>query len=450
MSYLADLAKKRADKRQQSAKQHDEYLASLANDETSADELRGFIKFFVLPIFFVWVTYVGHLYLSKELSGVVPDEHVFWLAWGLPLVFQVLKVYGATKCLRAWHFKWYDNSAADLWIYLILGLLTALAFAWTLKISVWDVNATATERFIEKNSITLDAHLKNATADIDARIAEQKQKEQATGSVRTKKGGINWAVQPIAAENAKSSSSLDEQRAAIVTAATTEFEKNAQSIEQKAQNRGDFFQRFGGFGEFGEGLCLILIGLLEAKLRRMNAKKEESQQAEAGSAGHSPNGHTLPHYNGQPAQNGSVQRYYFNRQTPTGNVEPANMPETEQKTVAQSPQTVAQQNTVAGMASADHVLELLRQTIQKDVANFNNRQASPKTVSGRICEALDNAFPYLLQPGFTPSRAVGARLYGYLVETVFPALNVKGWPYDRDTAFASRLLAIIPKEHAAT
>ena len=447
MGYLDEIAKKRAERREKSSRSHDEYLATLGNDETSADELRLAIKWAVLPIFFFWVAYVGYIHLSKELIGVVPDEHVMWLAMGIPIVFQFIKAYCATKCLRAWHFKWYDESAHDFWIYTLLGVLTILAFVWTLKISFWDVKETANNNFIEQNTITLGAHLKAATADIDAQIAKLETKEQSAGSLRTKKGGINWAVQPIAAENAKSKSSLDAQRKTIVDAATMEFSTHSATVEKQAKSRGNFFQRFGGFGEFVEIICFVLIGLLEAKLHRLNAEKEKQASPTPSTNGVHYNGHKSTPTSYPPIQN-SGRVIFFNRAEDTGEVRSSGP--THEKPVPQSPQSVPQSAAGPGSIGADHILELLRQQLQREVANFRNPQAIPKTVAGRIHGHLSDAYEAMKSPDFVPSRAVGAKVYAYLVETVFKTLNEKGWPFEQDRSMCYRMLDVIPKEHQVT
>ena len=98
----------------------------------------------------------------------------------------------------------------------------------------------------------------------------------------------------------------------------------------------------------------------------------------------------------------------------------------------------------------DQILELLRQQLQREVANFRNPQAIPKTVAGRIHGHLSDAYEAMKLPDFVPSRAVGAKVYAYLVETVFKTLNEKGWPFEQDRSMCYRMLDVIPKEHEVT
>ncbi len=365
MSVLEEFAKKRAEKRKMSARERDIHFATLSNDKTKADEILLFVRYFLLPLSAIWVAYVGYIHLSKELVGVVPEEHVWWLAMGIPVIFQCIKAYCATTVFRAFHFKWYDRSDADFWIYLILAFITFFAFIWTLKISFWDVKDTAKSNFVDKNTVSLDAHLKAATADVDAQIAALGQKQTDAGSVRTKNGKVNWATQPIIAQNAKTEAALIDQRATIVGAATKEFNNKNQRIEVQSQKSGGFFQRFGGFGELLEILCFILCGLLEKKMHQLNCQDEDGE--DRGNA-------TLPHFNAKningqthPLHNKAPQRFYFNRESIDGNVMPAPFPIDElsrqplfppdtENTVSQFQPTVSQHYCADLTNQADWVL----------------------------------------------------------------------------------------------
>lgn len=442
MSFLLELEKKRADKRHLSEKQHDEYLLSISNDETSADELRIVLKFVILPIFFIWVAYVGYIHLSKELVGVVPEQHIFWLAAGIPLLFQFIKAYCATKCLRAFHFKWYDKSAYDFWLYRMLGVLTVFAFIWTLKISFWDIKNTVEANYVERNTATLESHLKAATLDIDTKIEQQKQKEASLGSI-VNGGRINWAKQPIAAENAKSSSALDAQRAEIVTAATKEFEKRAGTIEKQSKTRGNFFQRFGGFGEVGEIICFILIGLLEAKLRNINRNTHNKISTP------SPSLTTNQQFNGHGGgKNGGVQqRYYFTRSSPQGDVITAyehDLSESQpEKSVSQAPLIVTQTFGEEDGDHADDVLLLAMKRLKGHDDNFDRKHGKNETTAQNIHDILDGVL-FKMKGTFRPSADVHAKFSTYVIETLFPLLWKKKFRYPKQIQFEGWLRTVAP------
>lgn len=451
MSYSAERARKKAEQREINAatskQRRDEHLLTISNDTTNADELLPVVRYGFLSLFFIWVGYVGYVYLSKELVGAVEAWQASVLAVALPLAFQSIKVYCATKCLRAFHFKWYDESAQDLWLWRLMGALTVLAFAWTLKISVWDVKSTATGDYIKQNTASLDAHLKAATADIDAQISALETKEKQNGSLRTKSGKINWAVQPLAAENAKSASSLAAQRERIVNAATEEFKSMGQRVEVQAKSRGNFFQRFGGFGEIGEIICLLIVGLLEARLRNANATPTATQRtAPPYQPAHSLNGNGQPH----PTVNEAPQRYYFTRDEPTGNVLPSDDLSRQplfapENAVSQSPPTVTQQNDPGPTNHADAVLKLAEKELRGFAANFDRRQGHNSTVSANINRILNQTARTVRGRGFQPTRPVWLKFYYYITGELFPALNEKGWPYEYESQFVADVYRLCPE-----
>jgi len=298
----------------------------------------------------------------------------------------------------------------------------------------------------------LFSHERNAapfspdTKIIDQQIAAL-QASDGELSLKTKSGRTNWAAQPIKSENAKSLAALQEQRKVSIEQQRNDWEKE-QSIKADQSNYvADLVLASGGWTELLQLLLMVLRVACEKSLdNRQNHYPTPSSNGQSNGIAHGQN--TSQTY---PTVQNNGRFTYFNRKS-DGNVQNSILDrqplfkEEEEKTVAQSTQTVAQQEITFSAGSADHILELLRQTIQKDISNFRNPQAQKKTVSGRICTALDDAFPYLTDPAFLPSRNNSIRLYAYLVQTVFPTLNQIGWPYQRDTQFAARLLNKIPDQ----
>ncbi len=121
-------------------------------------------------------------------------------------------------------------------------------------------------------------------------------------------------------------------------------------------------------------------------------------------------------------------------------------PDPDYNPVPQPAHPVAQQAQVVS-TGADQVLQLLKTNLQREMANFNNRQARPETVAKRIYSHLYTTYQCAQSPDFKPSRAVVANVYGYLVESVFPVLNERGWPWENDKFFCQRLLDIMPADY---
>lgn len=444
MSVLDDFAKKRAEKRKMTSHERDIYFATLSNDKTKADEILLFVRYFLLPLSAIWVAYVGNIHLSKELVGVVPDEHVWWIALGIPVVFQCIKAYCATTVFRAFHFRWYDNSKADFWIYTILAAITLFAFIWTLKISFWDVKETAKSNFVDKNTISLDAHLKAATADVDAQIMALSQKQAQTGSARWKNGKVDWAAQPIVAENAKTESALSTQRSTIVEAATKEFNEKKQRIEQQSQKSGGFFQRFGGYGELLEILCFILCGLLEKKMHKINTDDEEEEAKHSALPPHQQHSH-----NGNGQQHQQYQNKgrftYFNRQD-DGQVRNAygdDVLHPINTTVSQSPLPVSQTFAAEDGDHADDVLALAMKRLKGFDDLFDQKHRNNETVAQNIHDILDQVL-FKMKGTFRPSVEVHAKFSTYTLETLFPLLHEKQFRYPRQMQFEHWLRTVSP------
>ena len=114
-----------------------------------------------------------------------------------------------------------------------------------------------------------------------------------------------------------------------------------------------------------------------------------------------------------------------------------------EKTVPQSPHTVPQQNTEN---YADSVIEVCRQAIQRDLANFSNRQADNATVARRIHAALNKALDAMRAENFNPSYKIGLKLYNYVQDKVWPTLNEVGHPYEHQQMFTHRLYAVCTQD----
>lgn len=409
---------------QKQQERRDEILAKASNPDSNADELGNAIRWVFLPLASLWVGYIGYIFTSNALAGVVEPWQASLLAIALPCFVQVLKVYGAVKVLRSFHFKWYDRSAQDFWFWVVCGGIVLIMFVWSLKISVFDIKDTSKDVYIAQNADTLTALITAATAPIDQQIAELNHSNQQAGGMKTKRGKVAWSGQSIMMANAATLSSLNEQRAGIVAQVTADYQSGKARLEKGAGQRANFFQRFGGFGEALEILFLILLGLLEAANRNSNLERLEAKQAADPLA--------------QFRQNGSHHRPVQFRWDGYG--------QPRGETVPQSPQTVAQEND-GGVMGCDAVLRNMREKVQRDIPNFHRRDANKATVSGRINRALDEALRIMSQEGFKPSRRVGIETYDYVVGAL-KTLDEIGWPYERKNEIIRQLISSLPQQTA--
>ena len=405
----------------------------MSNPDSNVDELRVIVQWFILPLFSIWVFYLGHIFTKDQLTGLVSPLQVTVLSWLLPATVQFFKLYGAKKALRAFHFKWYDRSAQEFYLWILVGLSVALMFVWSLKISVFDIKAT-TYAAISQKGPTLSEHLATATASIDGQIEAINKSSDNAATMKTKKGKISWSGQSIAIDNAKTLEKLGKQRETVVTESINQFKSDKTALAQTATEKSNFFQRFGGFGEIGEIIFVIILGLIEAINKNNNEQRLNSSQS--------------PTQSGHNRHNGSPSNVIHNQATPTvtmfnrqpdGNVRPASPPPIT-FTVSQTPVTVTQ-NDYEG---SDAILKNTVKAVRSDIPNFQRNDSNPATVSARINKALDACLENIKKDGFTPSYEESVRFYNYLSGTALPALIQKGWPYDNSSTILEEIYRKIP------
>ena len=437
MSYLAEMKQKRDAQRLEAlsmaGKKRDESLATMSNPDSNVDELGRAIRYFFLPMATIWVGYIGYVFTQKELTGVVGDNAVFILSIGLPLFVQILKVYGATKALRAFHFKWYDRSGHDLVFWSCTGALVVIMFGWSLKISIWDIKDASTEIYKDKNSDSLNVLIIAATSGIDAQINALNSENADAATMKTKKGRIAWSGQSIKMANATTLSALNAQKQEVTSQVISDYKAKKLDTEKGASHRGNFFQRFGGFGEALEILMLVLLGLVEAINRNQNAARLGVKTDHTAATTPKPTGFEDFTRTQNPINNEAQSRPIgFFTQNPYRDTVPQPI-----QTVPQYENAVAQQSAVIG---ADQILKHLKAKLQSEIPNLHNPQASKATVSGRIEKVLDETFIAMWNKQFIPSKDVAIKVYQYLGDTAFPALNNAGYPYQKD-AFVMKALS---------
>lgn len=429
--------------------QYDEYLLTLRNDNTNADEAAIWIKF-ILYVLTAFVVYLGFNYYLSTFSEMLPPLPATAFALLLPIVIEVGKLKLVTKAFRSISLGWIDQGPAKSFFWGIVLVIGGGCFWWSYTISTGGIKEVAKQSAETKNrQAELSTLIGGATSDIDKQIAALQQSNTDAGSLKTKKGKTNWGAQPILADNAKSLASLQEQRRTIVEQTTAEYNDRKTDNQTKVSAWASFIERFGGWGEIGSLFCLIALAVFERILRDHNladAAQENTQEEPLpyfrnGNIKHQ-SAHEGINTNGQQrhTENNTAQRYYFNRPSPTGNVQSAldlqPLWKEPKETVPQSENTVPQPNA---FNPADAVLELCRQNIQREMSNFRNTQAKKESVARRISEHLDMAFIAMRSEAFAPSYTVGVRLYAYLQDEVFPVLNSICHPYLKDDDFIKLL-----------
>lgn len=442
MSFLKEWSENRSKKQEQAEQagrqQKDETLAYMSNPNSNVDEVGKVIAWLIVPAFALWVGYIGYLYTMQQLDGVVSPDMVVILAVAIPAGVQFIKLYTAKKVLRAWHFKWYDHSAADFWLWSLMGCVVVLMFAWSLKISIFDVRDTASNNYMSRDTVTLSQYLATQTAAVDQQIAGIDRENSDAGSMRTKKGNIAWTGQQIKERNSSTLLSLQDQKKQITDQAISDYRAGKLKTATAAEGRGNFFRRFGGFGEAGEILFLLIMGLIEARNRRDNM--ERIKQAAAA---------TMPRQNGYQAPAPSLNRTQIGFKM-QGQMSPVS--DTNHETVAQPVDTVAQPQSEALVIGPDAALKHYRSVILRDLPNLTRSDAKIETVCNRIHVALDDMWQVMQHQDFKPSASAAANFYGFMVERVEPALKRAGdeYYYPKTKAILHKMLELIPVSQASS
>jgi hypothetical protein len=105
---------------------------------------------------------------------------------------------------------------------------------------------------------------------------------------------------------------------------------------------------------------------------------------------------------------------------------------------------VTQQNGAQPANYADDTLKLAEKEIRGHFANFGRKQGRDSTVSENISRILNETLEKMEVTGFSPSYYQSMKFYAYAQE-LFPALDIKGWPYDRKKSFLQWAYEVIPK-----
>jgi len=446
ISQISDLFRSKKEAASQTNRQkYDEYLLTLRNDNTNADEAAFWIKC-ILYVLTAFVVYLGYHYYLSTFSQTMDPMFAAIFAVAIPAVVEIGKLKLITKAFRAISLGWIDDGPSKSIFWGFVLIIGAGAFWWSYTISTGGIKEVArqnAEASVRQDS--LHVIIASATADVDARIAEINHSNEQAAQMKTKRGKVAWSGQTIQMNNSATLTSLQGERQKIVDQITADYATTGTENKTKVSAWSSFIERFGGWGEIGSILCLIALAVFERVLRDQNMADFENK----GSA-------TTPHVPGggsatpPPAQNGAyrvgqntsaspIGFYWDGYGSPSAVLTP--QPVFGSETVPQSPTTVAQQNGEdSGANYADSVMKVCKDAVQRDLSNFQNRQASQATVSRRINAALDECRQAMMKTGFEPTYRRTLELHAFVQEKVWPTLNTVGWPYDHEKFFMQWLV----------
>lgn len=439
--------------KQKSQESEVNFLLSLRNDKTNADEAIIWITS-IMWVVTAFVIYLGFNYYYQTFQEMFPPAIAFAFAVALPAVVEIAKIKLASRGLRSLGFGWFAATWANFGYWSIVLALAGGSYYWSYTISTGGIQEVARQSAEIKNEqAPLSEVIAVNTADIDARINDLNQSDAKAAEMKTKRGRVNWYGQSIQQQNATSRAALAAERATIVQQTTEKYYKTGATNETRISAWADFVRRFGGWGEVAVLICLVATLFFEMRLAELNKTAIEEAERKQQKTPNTP----LFWNKGNPAP-GPQTDTFFNRQT-DGQVRNALTdrhplfdphPPTE-KTVSQPRFTVSQQNgeTVGSGNGSDALLKLAMKRLKGFAANFDQRHRNNETVSRNINGILDETNTAIREPGFAPSRAQMLSFYSYLMD-LLPYLDTKGWPYERGKEMARYILANVPERHENT
>lgn len=366
------------------------------------------------------------LVMALLLAGVIE----FGKNWGFMKVLRIPFFLG-------WRYVSAEVHNTIMWVFLLF--LSVVTFAASIYNSTQGAQQLS---LLLSHERTYQAFTPN-TAAIDTQIETLQKADNDLGAIKRKNGRTNWAIQPMKAENAKTLASLQQQRETVIAQQRADWEKQAAIQEQQNNFSANSLLAVGGWVEFLQLILMFVRASAERSLDKTAAQRQQQVPYHTGNGQPHTNGHTH-----QPIHNAG-QRYYFNRPSPTGNVESSWHRQPlwpDENTVSQPSQTVTQQNTSTVASQANAVLQLAEKRIRGFAANFDSRQRNNQTVAENIHRILDETGAAIRQPGFMPTYAVWAKFYNYVQGDLFPMLDVKGWPYPVKNVFVANLYHVRPQE----
>lgn len=363
-------------------------------------------------------------------------ELALCMALLLACIIEFGKNWGFLRVLRIPFFQGWSHIWSTVANTILWGGLLALAVV-TFSASVYNSTQGA------KHLSLLLGHEKNATvfqpntSDIDAQITAA-EKRIADNRATRWKGTTTVDAQRAIKTETRTLETLQKQRETRIQQQRDDYDRQTQIKDSQNNFSANSLLAVGGWVEL---LQIILMFVRVSAERSLDKTASERRQSPlATTSGH-------PNYNGKTNPVSNEQRFYFNRSSPTGDVQSVLttqplFPDDEQNGVSHRSQSVTHQNAANAGNGADDAFKLTEKEIRGWAANFNSSKHKDSTVSANINSRLDDLLSKMHQEGFVPSRQTYLKFYVYVTDTLFPMLNEKGWPYERQTTFEQWLLHI--------
>jgi len=415
-----------------------ETIARYRSPHTIADEIYRILTWGVQPLLMVFCMALSfssyQAYFGHNFSPLFATAGAVILSLVIEMckikiggyVFQVPFLSGVNVLKSSF-------PAFSVWFGAVL--LTIATFIMSVNNSTTGASMLAKMTGFQKNEVVFQPN----TTEIDNQISQANDRITSAKEVKWR-GTVTYQAQQSMKADSKTISKLQDQKDEAIKQQRSDFERRRAQMDTNTNSGAEILMASGGWVEVLQGLTLFLIAACMATIDKMVANQSQNQPKQTGFEGHTEATTAkqtgFEDFTRKPNQfNNDLQsrpKMGFYTNNPFRDTVPQH-----QNTVPQYENAVAQQSGVIG---SDQILKHLKAKLQSEIPNLHNPQASKATVYGRIEKVLDDTFMAMWNRQFLPSRDLAIKVYQYLGDTAFPALNNAGYPYQKD-AFVMKALS---------
>lgn len=396
-------------------------IQTIKDDGTSADEVLGVARDFLLPISLVFSSVFCFLFYKKYFGEAFPPVAAIGGAIVIALLIEAGKVWFGIRALRYVYFGKPLSSIANTVLFLAVLGFASVAFYWSFTNSTSGLHDMAAANAWAANQSEFTVN----TTDIDRQIAEARQAQKEAGKIKWK-GTVTVDAQRAIRKQEDNIARLQEQRAKLIDQAAADHADKKKYQGEQTQKAASWTRLVGGIVEGIQLLLLLIAASCEKLLSDRNpvgAKQAGPNHSPLPNSGVNLNGHTYAGF----------------KTGPDGNYIPVNDPPAARHdpnafTVTQPPPPVSQFDAAEPDWTAfmpDEVLRWFESELRKEPSHLERKDANKATVIARIHNKLRRAhttIDRMNRGAFSPDAA--KRFGLYLSNTIEPLLNAQARPYE--------------------
>lgn len=269
-------------------------IQTIKDDGTSADEVLGVARDFLLPISLVFSSVFCFLFYKKYFGEAFPPVAAIGGAIVIALLIEAGKVWFGIRALRYVYFGKPLSSIANTVLFLAVLGFASVAFYWSFTNSTSGLHDMAAANAWAANQSEFTVN----TTDIDRQIAEARQAQKEAGKIKWK-GTVTVDAQRAIRKQEDNIARLQEQRAKLIDQAAADHADKKKYQGEQTQKAASWTRLVGGIVEGIQLLLLLIAASCEKLLSDRNPAGQQppgAQRAPAPPSGAQVNGHSYAGY----------------------------------------------------------------------------------------------------------------------------------------------------------